>query len=58
MNAIARLTSKKTTNDKKSERYCTIYESLENSFKEVKKHKEGTKHLDTWEEYLANKHRQ
>ena len=53
MNTIARLT--KRTKDKQSERYCTVYESLRQSLKEVKLHREGKIHLDTWEEYLAKK---
>lgn len=55
MNAIARLTGK-LTKDKTCKRYCTVYESLEQSLKEVKLHKEGKIHLDTWEEYLNKKH--
>lgn len=51
MNAIARLTGK-FTKDKKDKRYCTIYESLEQSLKEVKLHKEGKIHLDTWDDFL------
>lgn len=51
MNAIARLTGK-LTKDKKDKRYCTICESLEQSLKEVKLHKEGKIHLDTWDNFL------
>ena len=54
MNTIARLTHK-LTKDKKDKRYCTVYESLEQSIKEMKLHQEGKIHLDTWDEYLAKK---
>lgn len=54
MNAIARLTGK-LTKEKTSERYCSVYESLKESLKEVKLHREGKIHLDTWDEYLAKK---
>ena len=54
MNTIARLKSRITKD--KSERYCTVYESLEESLKQVKLHREGKIHLDTWEEYLKKKH--
>lgn len=54
MNAIARLTGK-LTKDKTSERYCSVYESLEESLKEVRLHREGKIHLDTWDEYLKKK---
>lgn len=54
MNTIARLTGK-LTKDKRNKRYCTVYESLEQSLKEVKLHREGKIHLDTWEEYLNRK---
>ena len=56
MNAIARLTGK-VTKDKKEERYCSVYESLEESLKEVKLHREGKIHLDTWNEYLKKKNK-
>lgn len=52
MNTIARLTGKNVTKDKKSERYCSIYESLKQSLKEVKLHKEGKIKLDTWDDFL------
>ena len=51
MNAIARLTGK-LTKDRKKERYCSVYESLKESLKEVKLHREGKIHLDTWDEFL------
>lgn len=54
MNAIARLT-RVNTKDNNNERYCSIYESLKESLKEVKLYREGKIHLDTWEEYLAKK---
>lgn len=54
MNAIARLNGK-LTKDKTSERYCSVYESLKESLKEVKLHRAGKIHLDTWDEYLAKK---
>lgn len=50
MNAVARLTGK-FTKEKTSKRYCSIYESLKESIKEVKLHKEGKIHLDTWDEF-------
>lgn len=53
MNAIARLTR---TKDNMQERYCSVYESLEESLKQVKLHREGKIKLDTWEEYLKKKH--
>lgn len=54
MGTIARLTGK-LTKDNTSERYCSVYESLKESLKEVKLHREGKIHLDTWDEYLAKK---
>lgn len=54
MNTIARLTVK-PTKEKTPERYCSVYESLKESLKEVKMHREGKIHLDTWEEYLKKK---
>lgn len=51
MNAIARLFAK-PTKEKASERYCSVYKSLKESIKEVKLHKEGKIHLDTWDEFL------
>ncbi len=44
------------TNEKNMPRYCSVYESLNQSLKEVKLHREGKIHLDTWEEYLKKKH--
>ena len=55
MEAIARLTGK-FTKEKAPKRYCSVYESLEESLKEVKLHKEGKINLDTWDEYLKKKH--
>ena len=54
MNTIARLTVK-STKEKTPERYCSVYESLKESLKEVKMHREGKIHLDTWDEYLKKK---
>lgn len=54
MNAIARLTGK-LTKENASERYCSVYESLKASLKEVKLHREGKIQLDTWDEYLKKK---
>lgn len=51
MGTVAQL-KKKLTKDKAQERYCSIYESLKQSLKEVKLHREGKIHLDTWDEYL------
>ena len=51
MNKIARLFAK-TTKEKTSKRYCSVYESLNESLKEVKLHKEGKMHLDTWDDFV------
>ncbi len=56
MNAIAHLTGK-LTKEKTTKRYCSVYDSLKESLKEVKLHREGKTHLDTWDEYLAKKHK-
>ena len=47
MNTVARLTN---TKEKLSKRYCSIYESLEESLKEVKLIKEGKIKPKTWDE--------
>lgn len=49
MNTVARMT-KKQTNDKKEKRYCTVYESLDESLKEVKLIKEGKIKAKSWDE--------
>ena len=49
MNTVARLTN---TKEKLSKRYCSVYESLKESLKEVKLHKQGKIHLDTWDEFF------
>ena len=51
MNAIARLTAR-STKDKTPKRYCSVYESLKESLKEVKLYKQGKLHLDTWDDFL------
>lgn len=51
MNAIARLNGK-LTKDKASERYCSVYESLEESLKEVKLIKEGKIKPKKWRDLL------
>lgn len=51
MNTIARLNGK-LTKEKASERYCSVYESLEQSLKEVKLIKEGKIKPKTWQELL------
>lgn len=51
MGTIARLTGK-LTKDNTSKRYCSVYESLRQSLKEVKLYKQGKLHLDTWDEFL------
>lgn len=56
MNAIAHLTGK-ITKEKATQRYCSVYESLEESLREVKLYKKGQKHLNTWDEYLKKKHK-
>lgn len=50
MEAIARLTGKLTKDRKckKQKRNCTVYQSLDESLKEVKLHKEGKIQLRTW----------
>lgn len=49
MNTTARLTGK-LTKDKTAKRYCSVYESLEESLKEVKLIKEGKIKPKTWDE--------
>lgn len=51
MDAIAHLKGK-LTKEKTTERYCSVYESLKESLKEVKLHKAKKIHLDTWDEFL------
>lgn len=36
--------------------YSSIYDTLEESLKEVKLYKEHKIELDTWEEYIEKKH--
>lgn len=56
MDTIARLT-RNITKDKKDKRYCTVYESLEQSLQEVKLIKEGKIKPKTWDElYEELKH--
>lgn len=55
MSTIAHLKGR-LTKDKTTERYCSVYESLKESLKEVKLHRQGKIHLDTWDEYLQKKH--
>lgn len=50
MNTITRLTHR--TKDKQTKRYCTVYESLRQSLKEVKLHRQGKIKLNTWDEFL------
>lgn len=52
MNAIAHLKGK-LTKDKTSKRYCSVYESLDESLKEVKLIKEGKTKAKTWDELYA-----
>lgn len=49
MNTVARLTN---TKEKLSKRYCSVYESLEESLKEVKLIKEGKIKPKSWRELL------
>lgn len=42
----------KLTKEKTSNRYCSVYDSLKESIKEVKLHKEGKIHLDSWNDFL------
>ena len=51
MNAIARLTAR-PTKDKTPKRYCSVYESLKESLKEVKLIKEGKIKPKSWRELL------
>lgn len=37
------------------DRYCTVQESLQESLKEVKLHRERKIKLDTWDKYLKNR---
>lgn len=52
MNAIAHLKGK-LTKDKTSKRYCSVYESLDESLKEVKLIKDGKIKPKTWDELYA-----
>lgn len=54
MNAVVGL-KRKIAKDRIEERYCSVYESLEQSLKEVKLHREGKINLDTWDEYIKKK---
>lgn len=51
METIARLKGR-LTKEKTSKRYCSVYESLKESLKEVKLYKDGKVELDTWDEFL------
>lgn len=51
MDTIARLTHR-LTKDKDDKRYCTVYESLEESFKEVNLIKKGKIKPKKWRELL------
>lgn len=51
MDAIARLKGT-LTKEKTSERYCSVYESLKESLKEVKLIKQGKIKPKTWRELL------
>lgn len=51
MNTIARFKGR-LTKEKTSERYCSVYESLEESLKEVKLIREGKIKAKTWQEFL------
>ncbi len=51
MDAIAHLTGR-LTKEKENKRYCTVYESLEQSLKEVKLIKDGKIKPKTWRELL------
>lgn len=51
MNTIAQVKGR-LTKDKTSERYCSIYESLDESLREVKQIKEGKIKPKTWRELL------
>ena len=51
MNTIARLSAKRTK-DNTPERYCSVYESLKESLKEVKLIKQGKIKAKPWRELL------
>lgn len=51
MDTIAHL-SKDHTKEKASKRYCSISESLRDSLREVKLHRQGKLQLGTWDEFL------
>ena len=53
MNTVVRLTGK-FTKDKTTKRYCSVYEFFKESLKEVKLHREGKIHLDTWDDVYNN----
>lgn len=50
MDTIARLSSKRLTKEKATERYCSVYESLKESLQEVKLIKQGKVKPKTWDE--------
>lgn len=50
MNTVAHLG--KLTKEKTTERYCSVYESLKESLKEVKLIREGKIKPKTWQEFL------
>ena len=50
MEAIARLKGK-FTKEKAPKRYCSVYESLEESLKEMKLIRQGKIKATTWEEF-------
>lgn len=51
MNTVAHLT-RKTTEEKANKRYCSVYESLKESLKEVKLIKQGKIKTKDWREVL------
>lgn len=50
MNAIARFKGK-LTKEKTSKRYCSVYESLDESLKEMQLIRKGKLKAKTWEEF-------
>ena len=50
MDTIARLTGK-LTKEKTSKRYCSVYESLEQSLKEMNLIRKGKLEAKTWDEF-------
>jgi hypothetical protein len=48
---MVKITNSKFTKEK-NKRYCKVYESLEESLKEIKLDREGKIKLETWDEFI------